>query len=323
MAGTLFGLPMSQRIDINGKPEVGWLLYIYQANTSTPVNSYSDTGLAMIQPWPLVADAWGMSPAFWLADGSYRARGTTSDGSVVFFDEANILAIGPAVSGAAITGPDPNAVFKVGDLIWLDMQGPRAGWVRDNGRYIGSATSGADERANDDCQALFEFLWLNYSAICSVLPSRGTNSLADWTANKRIQLPDKRGFVPGGVDGMGNSATTRFNGVPIVFGDQYTVGSILGEATHTLSNAEMPQHSHTGTTGIQSADHTHPYTPPSTAGSGVTGTIIPGGLGIGSQIQTGIQSTDHSHSFTTDNSGSSSWHNNTQYTVLGTFYRKL
>ena len=323
MAGTLFGIPMSQRVDANGDPEVGWLLYIYQANTSTPTTSYRDTALTLIQPWPLVADSWGMMPAFWLADGSYRARGTTADGMTVFFDEANILAIGGSTTTGPVTGADPNAVFQVGDLIWLDVAGPRAGWVRDNGKYIGSATSGADERANDDCQPLFEFLWLNYSGVCPVLPSRGTNALADWTANKRLQLPDKRGFVPGGVDGMGNTATTRYNGVPVVSGDQFTVGSVLGEALHTLSNAEMPQHNHTGTTGNQSADHTHSYTPPSTAGSGITGTIIAGGLAPGSQIQTGIQSADHHHTFTSDNSGSSQWHNNTQYTVLGTFYRKL
>jgi hypothetical protein len=76
MAGTIFGLPLSQRVDLNGVPSVGWLLYLYQANTSTPVNSYSDTALTLLNPWPIPADAYGMMRQFWLADGNYRARAT-------------------------------------------------------------------------------------------------------------------------------------------------------------------------------------------------------------------------------------------------------
>src|SRR6516225_100862 len=98
MAGTLFGLSMSQRVDLNGNPAVGWLLYLYQANTSTPVSSYADQGLTILNPWPLVADSYGMVGQFWVADGSYRARATSSDGSLTYYDQQNILAIGGSTS---------------------------------------------------------------------------------------------------------------------------------------------------------------------------------------------------------------------------------
>ena len=61
-------------------------------------------------------------------------------------------------------------------------------------------------------------------------------------------------------------------------GDSYKVGATGGEATHTLSTAEMPTHNHSysGTTGDQSAGHTHGF-------SATTGTV----------------SSDHGHSGTT------------------------
>jgi len=57
--------------------------------------------------------------------------------------------------------------------------GVRSGFVRANGRTIGSATSGATERANADAQALFEYLW-NTDANLAVSTGRGASSNADW-----------------------------------------------------------------------------------------------------------------------------------------------
>src|SRR5262252_2615025 len=154
MAGTLFGLSLSQRVDLNGIPAVGWLLYLFQANTSTPVNSYQDVALTVLNPWPIAADAYGMMRQFWLADGSYRARATSQDGSITYFDQLSILALGPSSGAAPSGGVDPTTTFQTGDVMWLDRQGVRAGWVRDNGLTIGNAVSGGSERANEDCRAL-------------------------------------------------------------------------------------------------------------------------------------------------------------------------
>ena len=66
-----------------------------------------------------------------------------------------------------------------------------AGWVRCNGRTIGSASSGATERANADAEDLFLFLWTNFAdAQCAVSSGRGASAAADWAANKTIALPD-------------------------------------------------------------------------------------------------------------------------------------
>ena len=117
-AGTLFGIGLSQQNDINGRPMAGCLLYLYQANTLIPVTAYKNTGLTPGQehPNPIVADANGRIPAFWLdAAFNYHAILRNAAG-IIQFDEPNILPIG-AVSGGGGGGDttDPNSVSSTGD----------------------------------------------------------------------------------------------------------------------------------------------------------------------------------------------------------------
>lgn len=324
MAGTIFGLPLSQRVDLNGKPSVGWLLYLYQANTSTPVNSYQDTALTALNPWPIAADSQGMMRQFWLADGSYRARATNADGSITYFDQPSVLALGPSAGAAPSGGVDPNAIFATGDVIWLDKQGTKNGWVRDNGRTIGNATSGASERAHADCQPLYEYLWNTFdNLVCPVSGGRGASAVADFNAPKQLALPDRRGYIAGGLDDMGNAPAGRLAGVPLIYGTVTTPGGLIGETSHALTPAESPKHTHTGTTGLDSVDHTHTQ-----AANGTTGGQYAAGPGANPTVPapgaTSIQSTKHTHAFTTDAMAAGDGpHNNVQRTVLGTFYRKL
>lgn len=316
MAGTIFGIGLSQRVDTNGKPDAGWLLYLYAANSSTPVTAYKDTALTsgLELPWPIPADSSGMMPAFWLADGSYRARATSADGSRAFFDLSSVLALGASSGSAPSGGVDPNAIFQTGDTMFQEVSGSRAGWVRDNGRTIGSATSGASERANSDCQALFEWLWNNFSdSICPVPSGRGASSTADWGANKQITLIDKRGVSAIGLDDMGNSAAGKFTGVSFESGNETTAGSIAGENTHTLTSAELAAHTHP----ITDLGHTHPIAQANVRAIGSSTTdLIGGGLtGTGQIATTGI---------TVDaNTGGGGAHNTVQRSITGTWYRKL
>lgn len=323
MSGTLFGLGLSQRVDPNGKPEAGWRLYLYQAASSVPVTAYKDTALTagLEHPWPIQADAYGMMPSFWLADGSYRARGISSDGSRVFFDLPSVLALG-ASSGSGGGGGgtvDATAIFQTGDTIWLPLSGTRSGWVRENGRTIGSATSGATERANSDCQSLFTFLWNNYAdTFCAVSGGRGASASADWTANKQIALLDMRNCVPGGVADMGNSATTIFNGVPLIKGNVTTPGSVVGETLHTLTVSELATHTHNP--AVNDPGHVHSFT---RGFSGGQASASGGNPNAGALITADTEVSTTGISIGIANEGGGNSHNNTQRTILGTFYRKL
>lgn len=255
MAGTLFSLALSQQCDAQGRPLLDAPLYIYEANTSTPVDVYQDFGLSVLHPWPLRTDSAGRFPAFWVDDGNYRARLTDKAGSVVYFDIANMQAVGPSSgdeSGGGGDGVDQNAIFQTGDPIWLPKIGTRTGWVRANGRTIGSASSGATERANADTQALYEYLWNNFSNdLCAVTGGRGGSAAADFAANKAIATYSMRGRGPVGLDDMGNSAAG------VIEADTPTAISYGGAETQTLPRSALPNEtvSVTGTTSSQSHHH--------------------------------------------------------------------
>lgn len=318
-AGTI-SFSLSQQLDQYGKPLGGCKFYTIQAaTTSTPQNAYQDAALTLALPNPMTCDAAGRLPQFFLADGSIKIRLTDKNGVTQVVADG-ILVIGPSSGGGGGGGGvDPTTIFATGDTYWSDVSSTRTGWVRDNGRTIGSASSGATERANADTEALFNFLWQTYdNTICPVSSGRGVSSAADWAANKTIATPDKRGYIVGGLDDMGNSAAGRFANVPVVSGSVTTPGSVIGEALHTLSVAEMPAHNH----GVTDNGHSHSYSlraiRGTTAGDSGAITAIDGNNFVGpfstSQVVTGI---------TIQNNGGGGAASTVQKTVLGTFFRKL
>jgi microcystin-dependent protein len=121
-----------------------------------------------------------------------------------------------------------------------------------------------------------------------------------------FNLPDLRGTAAAGLDNMGGSAAGRLT-------SGTSLGVFLGEQTHTLITGEMPSHNHSGTTGGQSADHTHTQ-----IASTSTGSYSAGGSNgpLGSGSQTGGTSNDHTHNFTTSSIGGGGAHNNVQPTMV-------
>ena len=254
MAGHIAGLGYSVRVDSNGRPLVGWTLTVYEGGTSTPASVYQDYALSIPHTNPIVADASGMLPMFWVEDGTYRVRGLDADGNELF-DDDGIVALGPSsgTGGGGSSVPEA-ALFQTGDLLWQPVAGARSGWVRCNARTIGSAASGATERANADCEDLFLYLWNTYSdSLCPVTGGRGASASADWAANKVIATLDMRGRGPFGLDDMGNTAA----GV-IASGTSAASGG--GAETVTLAQANLPNVtlSISGTTSTNGA-HTHTY----------------------------------------------------------------
>ena len=320
MAGSI-SLAGAQQFDVLGNLLGGAKIYWIQAGTtSTPQNAYYDTGLATPLPNPYTLEADARVPFHYLADGQIKVRIVDSSG-VTRFEQDNILVIGPSSGEGGGGGVDPTTVFTTGDVLWLPIQGTRTGWVRANGRTMGSASSGATERANADTATLFAYLWNNFSnTICPVSTGRGANAAADFAANKTITLLDWRGYVPGGLDDMGNTAASRWANVPVVSGDAVTAGSVLGEATHVVSQAELPNVNFVVNIPSGQGSHKHTY-------SKATGSY--GAAGGGAGLAVTIADTDTSTSTlpqmtgTAASGGSGTAHNTVQKTVLGTFFIKL
>jgi microcystin-dependent protein len=157
-----------------------------------------------------------------------------------------------------------------------------------------------------------------------VVGGRGANGLADFNAGKKITLPDKRGVVPCGGTAMGNADNGVLGGVPFVFGNSTTAGSICGEATHMLATTEMPVHKHPAF--INDPTHSHTTTASNTvvsySGSGGSNSPVFGTTATGTSA-TGVRVWDGATNDTTAAVGGGGVHNNTQNSVIGTFFRKL
>jgi len=243
LAGCFPGTANTQQFDINGNPLIGALLTVFQGGTTTLAATFQDIGLTLPTTNPLVADASGRLPLFFVQDGSYALRltdqfGIQSNGGYFY---PQIPSIGASSSGGGGTPVDPTTVFSTGDVKWRLEESTIAGWVRHNGRTVGNASSGASERANADTQALFIYIWTTYAdAICPVVGGRGTGALADFTGNKQITLLDARASAIFGLDDMGNAASGAFTGVPFSSGNATTGGSSAGTNLTTLTAAQIP-----------------------------------------------------------------------------------
>ncbi|QOE32750.1 collar protein [Achromobacter phage Mano] len=163
----------------------------------------------------------------------------------------------------------------------------------------------------------------------------------DGSGNPRI--PDLRGRVPAGKDDMGGAAAGRLTAAGSGVNGT-ALGATGGAETHTLAAGQMPNHTHSGTTGNENATHTHAGTTGTESnthvhnssnylwdtGSGTSGLGSPGGGTSGYAVQTtapnntshthafttGGQSSNHQHAFTTSAAGSGQAHNNTQPTIV-------
>jgi microcystin-dependent protein len=236
MAGSI-SLSLSQQFDARGRPLAGGFLYFYASGTTTPQSAYQDSSLTIAHPNPIELDSAGRVPVFYLADGAIKIR-LTDSGGVPIIAADNLLVIGPSSGSGGSASVDATTVLATGDVKYRYGTGTLSGFVRGNGRTIGSATSGASERANLDCQSLFEYLW-TADANLSVSTGRGATANADWTANKTIALPDFRGRVLAAMDDMGNTAASRLTTAGSGI-DGTTLGAAGGAETVTLAQSALP-----------------------------------------------------------------------------------
>lgn len=255
--GTLWPKSASFEFDQNGEAAIAAEAYFYEAGTSTPRPVYTNAALSTPHTHPVVADGDGRWPAVFLEFGSYKQELFTAGGTELssIDDIPN-----PAPFDSSFT-LDETTILNTGDIWCALKNGTRTGAVRLNGRTIGSAASGATERANADCADLYAYIWDNtLDAQCAVATGRGASAAADFAANKAIQLPSMRGAVPSGFDDMGNTAAGLYASCPVLLGSGILAGSLMGGNTHTILEAQLPTHTHTfsATTGAGGA-HTHSF----------------------------------------------------------------
>lgn len=301
---------------------VGAKIYVYDAGTSNPREAFKD-GSDTPEAWtqPILSDANGCIPEIWIEGSTaYRIRVTTAAG-VQIRDIDNIPGETATDTGAGVA--DAGYDLTTGDILFRFDAAEKSGFVKLNGKSLGSGTSGADN-SSDGNQALYILLYNNCPNL-TVATGRGASALADFQSGKPLSLPDARGRAPFGLDTMGNSAASVISGVTFNgSGASNILASLMGEAAHALTSAEngphthtgsttgangtadtgttnsSGAHTHTGTTDNESA-HTHNYTKPASAAiSGSPGGAIFAAIDITPSTGAG---TPHGHTFTTASGG--------------------
>lgn len=236
-AGTI-PLALAIQLDTDGSVAADCQATFYRAGTvATKQNVYADFSLSQALSNPLSCDQSGRLPMFWLADGLIHVRLTNKSGNPII--DTTMQVLGPSSGGGGGGSTvDPTSIMATGDMKARYGTGPLAGFVRANGLTIGSASSGASERANADTQALFVYL-CGTDANLVMTPPRSGNCLSDFNANKQLALPDWRGRALAFLDDMGNSAAGRLTAT--YFGMAATVlGAAGGSESRTLTAAQIP-----------------------------------------------------------------------------------
>lgn len=172
----------------------------------------------------------------------------------------------------------------------------KPGWVWERGGTIGSASSGASERAHADAWPLYKMFWEGYTnTLIPVSTGRGFNALADFNRNKKLTLPDSRGRVSIGA-GKGTGLTNR------------VIGAKFGAETVSLTANQNGAHAHTG------GKHRH---------SGIFRDDGGGGIGINNTPRLKAGLTDEGGDVLTTSSGSGSPHSNMQPSIAVNYMIKL
>jgi microcystin-dependent protein len=203
------------------------------------------------------------------------------------------LRFGPSLelqSGVLIQGTPYVVSYNNSDGAFY-LQG---GFANPYGIPLGGIIPYAGTTAPNSAFALLYGQAISQSTYATLYALVGPNAFAP-DSGGNFFLPDLRGRAIFGQDNMGGSAAGRiaatFNGA--------IKGAAGGAETQTLTQAQLPAHTHSGTTGTESATHTHGI-----SGSFVTGQPGSGAIGgSGSLVvpQTNTESATHTHSFTTDN----------------------
>jgi microcystin-dependent protein len=253
-----------------------------ELTASLPINGVK----AMTAPLPLSSGTAALPSLTFSADtdtGIYR----------VGADQLGITVGGVLVNTVASTGISGFGATPIGGLMpYAGLTAP-SGWILCYGQAISRTT---------------------YAALFAIISTTYGTGDGSTTFN----LPDLRGRTIAGQDDMGGSSANRLtNQTGGLNGD--TLGDTGGSETHTLTTAQLASHTHTGTTGNESATETHSYlqtisNTTSGAAAGVSFDAITSLATTGAT--TGSQSANHTHDFTTAAAGSGSAHNNVQPTII-------
>lgn len=96
-----------QFFDGSGRPLAGGSVTLYQPGTTTPVNTWQDSGLTTLNTNPVVLDSNGMASIWGQNDVLYRQIVKDASG-ITFWDQ--VVGFSGSPSGSSASRPTPNTI---------------------------------------------------------------------------------------------------------------------------------------------------------------------------------------------------------------------
>ncbi|WP_311274791.1 tail fiber protein [Methylobacterium sp. WCS2018Hpa-22] len=157
-----------------------------------------------------------------------RARGRPVGPGDIAPDTVYAVSYIPSEGAYFVTSP---AIERPGRIVAQADAGVEPGWLPCDGRAVSRA---------------------DYSALFAVIGTTWGNGNGSTTFN----IPDLRGRAMFGADNLGGTAANVLTGVGGAAGIDGSLGSSGGVQAVTLTTAQMPKHSHTGT-AAEAGGHSH------------------------------------------------------------------
>lgn len=240
------GFPNQQFLDNNGVPLAGGLVYTYQAGTSTPASTYTDSGISVPNANPIVLDSAGRCVIYLPTNTAFKFVFKTS-GGVTVLTQDNISLISVA------TPPAPAAV-PTGAILPYGASSAPSGYLLCDGTAQSRTT---------------------YAALFAVIGT--TYGIGDGSST--FNMPDMRGRFAFGLatSGTGNALGATFGAIDHTHTGPSHTHTVSGTTANDSGAAAGIQ---SGSGGVCAAEpHTHTFSVTSGAsGTGATGTANPPGL---------------------------------------------
>ena len=202
-ASNIFDPRPTTYYDENGQIASGAKAFFFEANTNTPLSVYTDQDLVTPHAFPVVANSRGVLPVIYLPYTDYRVL-IRSANDITIYDAPYIPNEAPPSSGGGLVVTSTQ-IYRTGYVLISPFDDPIDGFVRMNGRTLGSLSSGATEYAGSDGHDLFVKYTRNIPTPahpCLVVAAQAQNRLV---CKQDHNLPSAR-TCPDRSDTMGSSA---------------------------------------------------------------------------------------------------------------------
>jgi len=320
-------------VDQNGKPLTSGTVDFYNPGTTTRKTTWQDSSKSVSNTNPVVLDAAGR--ALILGDGAYRQVVKDRYGNLIWDQVTSSigsggsggstigdgLSVGTILPNSSVIAP-ANYQFAYGQALSRTSYPELYQALTFTAAITcvgGSTTISVADTSNLSVGTVLESICISGSpTIVSktfstvTLSSNATISVTttgrfflygNGDASTTFNLPDLRGYVIAGRCNMGGVDCSVLNSTYFSSNSNNTPSSTNakgGNQNRALVTANVPPHTHSGTTGDDTPDHTHNTVIPTGLTSGgysVSGTnmyVNQGGV-------TGGANSRHHHPFTTDN----------------------